>query len=293
VSRLDPTIDRAVLARLGFAGHDLATRDKIPLIRRFMAAEGDGLALDIGIGTGYTTYSVFGGRPAVCVDVYAPNLQDYRERVAAVTGARRPLCAVAQATALPFKSGAFRFILCSEVLEHLENDDAAVRELSRVLGTEGRAVITVPYAGLGFTTFLELCGIKTVHDFPGPEHHVRPGYDERSLGRLLGRHGLAIERHVYYFRFFTRLLADGVGLAHLLYQRAVHRRRAWTWSEAAASEGSWAFGLYRCVFPALWAVSRVDRLLWRMRGFGLIAAVTHQTEARADAPPRVPPPRLP
>jgi len=54
------------------------------------------------------------------------------------------------AVALPFKAGVFRFILCSEVIEHLENDDAAVQELARVLSKDGRAVITVPYTGMGF-----------------------------------------------------------------------------------------------------------------------------------------------
>ena len=195
-----------------------------------------------------------------------------------IPGARQPLCVVAQATALPFKEGVFRFVLCSEVLEHLEDDEAAVQELARVLVSEGRAVVTVPYTKLGFTSFLELCGVKTVHDFPGPEHHVRPGYDEGSLQGLLARHGLKVERHAYYLRFFTRLATDLVSLAHLLYQRIIHRRRAWTWSEAADAEGGIAFRLYTWVFPILWVFCRLDLLLGRVRGFGLVTAVRKRAE---------------
>jgi ubiquinone/menaquinone biosynthesis C-methylase UbiE len=270
---LDLASDQAVLGRLPLSAYDLPTRDKLPVIRELLPAVGAGLALDIGVGTGYTTYSVFGRRPTVCVDLDAANLRNYRDRVATATGRARPLCVVAQATALPLKAGSIRFVLCSEVLEHIADDDMATGEMARVLTSDGIAVITVPYTGLGFTSFLEFLGVKTVHDFPGPEHHVRPGYDERSLAAVLGRHGLEIARHAYYFRFFTRLVTDAVSIAHLLYQRIVHRRRAWTWADVTASEQSPVFRIYTLLFPLLWGVSRLDRLLRSMRGFGLVAKV--------------------
>jgi SAM-dependent methyltransferase len=265
-------LERAVLSQLTFAADDLASRDKIPVIRRLMAAEGAGLAVDIGSGMGFTTYAVFGERPTVCVDMDAANLRWYRERVAAVPGARRPLCVVGLAAELPLKGGVARYVLCSEVLEHLDDDARAVSEIARVLSPGGRAVVTVPYTGLGFTSFLERAGIPTVHDFPGPERHVRPGYDETSLGELLERHGLFVERAAFFLRLFTRLATDAVSLFHLAYQRAVHGRRAWTWSEAAGAQGSLAFRLYMVAFPVLRAWSSLDVLLRRRRGFALVLA---------------------
>jgi SAM-dependent methyltransferase len=262
--------------RSDVVAYDLATRDKLPVIRRLMACDEAGLALDIGIGTGYTTARVFGERPTVCVDTDLGNLRLYREYGASAPGVSRPMCVLADASALPFKPGAFRFVLCSEVLEHLDDDRGAVRELERVLAGDGRAVITVPYSGLGFTSFLELLGIKTVHDFPGPERHVRPGYDERTLERVLGDHGLQITQHEFYFRFFTRLAADGVSLAHLFYQRIVHGRRSWTWANAAEADGGLAFRLYVRVFPLLRAFAVLDRLLRSIRGFGFVVAVSKQ-----------------
>ncbi|HSB10356.1 MAG TPA: class I SAM-dependent methyltransferase [Blastocatellia bacterium] len=264
---------------IGVSAFDLATRDKIPVIKRLLAAEGDGLALDIGIGTGYTTQAVLGQRPTACVDLHAPNLDYFLRTKTAMNDLDETLCVVAPAWALPFRTGAFSFVLCSEVLEHLEDDDAAVGEIARVLADDGKAVITVPYTGLGFTGFLELFGIKTVHDFPGPERHIRPGYDEGSLRGLLARHGLEIERHAYYLRFFTKLAVDLVSLSHLIYQRVVHRRRAWTWSEAAEAEGGVAFRLYEWFFPLLLAFCRLDGALGRFRGFGLVAAVRKRGRA--------------
>lgn len=268
-----PPVKSSVLECLRLSTYDLPTRDKIPVIQQLMKADGPGLAIDIGVGTGFTTYSIFGERPTVAVDVDTANLKIYRDRVRSVVGARPPLCVAALATALPFKEHVFTFALCSEVMEHLEDDDLAAHELERLLAPGATAVITVPYTGLGFTSFLELLGVKTVHDFPGPEFHVRPGYDETSLARLLHRHGLSLERHAYYFRFFTRLATDFVSLAHIWYQRLVHGRRAWTWSHVTAMEKSPVMQIYMRVFPILWAVSRLDRMLRSRRGFGLVAVV--------------------
>lgn len=280
MSRAGAAVEAEVLAELRLSAYDLPTRDKIPVIRGLLAPGGEGLALDIGLGTGYTTYRVFGDRPTVCVDIDQGNLRLYRERLGRVAGARPPFCVAAAATALPFRAGAFRWVLASEVFEHLEDDDGAAAELARVLAPDGVAIVTVPYTGLGFTSFLELLRIKTVHDFPGPERHVRPGYDEAALGRLVGRHGLRATAHRYYFRLFTRLTTDLVSLAHIAYQRLVHGRRAWTWADVAGAEDGVAFRVYRAGFPVLWAVSRLDCLLARFRGFGLVAAI-----ARREASP--------
>jgi SAM-dependent methyltransferase len=247
---------------------DLATVDKVPVIQRLMGPVTGSMALDIGCGTGYTTRRVFGTARTVYLDGHQPNLLYCEESAAEDAG--EVFCVLSDAICLPFASETFDYILCSEVFEHLKDDDAAVAEIARVLSPKGRLVITVPYSGIGFASFLELCGIKTVHDYPGPEFHVRPGYDEESMGALLGRHGLEIEQSAFYFRFFTRLMADGVSLAHIAYQRLVHRRTSWTWAEAMEAEGGLAAGLYRKLFPVLRAAMTFDRLLAGRRGFGLV-----------------------
>lgn len=267
--------NQAVLRGFGLAASDLPTQDKIPVIRELMKVDAPELALDIGVGLGYTTRSVFGDQPTVCVDLHEANLHYLRARVAAVAGTRPPLCVVARATALPFRAGVFQFILCSEVLEHIEDDDSAAEEIARALADDGRGVITVPYTGIGPTSFLDLLKIKTVHDYPGPEHHVRAGYDERSLLRLLNAHGLEVTQFAFYFRFFTRLTTDGISLFHLMYQRLVRRRTAWNWSDVAADEDSLTLRVYSRVFPLLSSARWLDKWLAQRRGFGLVAAFRH------------------
>ena len=48
------------------------------------------------------------------------------------------------ATALPFRSGSFDAVVCSETLEHIPDDGAAVAEIRRVLAPGGLLFVTVP-----------------------------------------------------------------------------------------------------------------------------------------------------
>lgn len=52
---------------------------------------------------------------------------------------------VADGTKLPFADGTIAQVVCSEVLEHVENDQGAISELGRVLKPGGTAYITVPH----------------------------------------------------------------------------------------------------------------------------------------------------
>jgi SAM-dependent methyltransferase len=45
---------------------------------------------------------------------------------------------------MPFPDGSYDFLLCNHVLEHVEDDRAAMRELARILRPGGVAVLTVP-----------------------------------------------------------------------------------------------------------------------------------------------------
>jgi SAM-dependent methyltransferase len=52
--------------------------------------------------------------------------------------------AVVDLKSLGVKSGGVGTIVCSEVLEHIDDDQAALRELSRALRPGGRLILTVP-----------------------------------------------------------------------------------------------------------------------------------------------------
>lgn len=59
---------------------------------------------------------------------------------------------VVDAMQLPFKSNIFSHAICSEVLEHIEDDLAVIKELARILNKpSGCLVITVPHRRCYFT----------------------------------------------------------------------------------------------------------------------------------------------
>lgn len=251
---------------------DIPTRDRVPVLRQLIrTAESSGWALDVGAGAGYTTRTILAGLPTICIDLHEANLRYFRAQGAKLGGAI-PHCVVADATALPFKQGSFQLVLCTEVLEHIEDDDAAVSEIARVLASGGRGVISVPHAGLRFNGLLQLLGVPTVHDAPGPEHHVRPGYDADGLAAVLDSHGLRVQHVEYCLRLFSKLMTDVVSLCHLAYQRVRHGRSSWNWSDVMQDERSLPLRLYAAIFPMIWGISRLDGLIRNRRGFGLVVA---------------------
>ncbi|MFC1489416.1 class I SAM-dependent methyltransferase, partial [Thermodesulfobacteriota bacterium] len=52
---------------------------------------------------------------------------------------------VSDAIHLPFKPGVFSHTICSEVLEHIEDDQKAIKELARVMKPSSRLIITFPH----------------------------------------------------------------------------------------------------------------------------------------------------
>ena len=88
------------------------------------------------------------------------------------------------ALALPFPDATFDRVIASEVLEHIPDDVAAMRELARVLRPGGTMAVTVPH-----------CGPEAVNWALSDEYHDTPGghvriYRRSTLERRLGLAGL-------------------------------------------------------------------------------------------------------
>ena len=103
----------------------------------------------------------------------------------------RWLIAQADVTKLPFASGIFDAVICSEVLEHIEDNRTAVAELVRVLKPGGDLVVTVPRFGPE-----RICWAlsRAYHREPGG--HIRI-YRKGELLSLLERAGTRCRRIRY------------------------------------------------------------------------------------------------
>lgn len=115
----------------------------------------------------------------------------------------------ADALRLPLGTEKADAALVMDVLEHLDDDAAAVRELARILVPGGRAFITVPADP----------GLWSAHDV-ALEHRRR--YTRESLSLLLSRNGLEIQ-HMWSWNVVLRPVV-------------MVRRKVTTRSPAAGSE---------------------------------------------------------
>lgn len=108
-------------------------------------------------------------------------------------------------TSIPFPDGQFDVVLALDVLEHIDDDTAAVHEIRRVLKPNGVAIIFVP-------AFMFLWGSTDIVS----EHKRR--YTELSFVSTLKRGGLEVVRSSY-FNFFLFLPITAVRLAARLFSR--------------------------------------------------------------------------
>ena len=84
-------------------------------------------------------------------------------------------------TNLTFDSRMFDLIICSHVLEHIEDDGSAMREMARVLRPNGRAIVLVP-VDMGRDTTYEDASITA------PSERLAPfGHPKSRSGKLLNR----------------------------------------------------------------------------------------------------------
>ena len=106
---------------------------------------------------------------------------------------------------LPFEDSSFDFITMLAVMEHLEDDEAMLKECSRLLRPGGGLFITVPswYA----KPVLEFLSYKLNLINPDEIRDHKRYYDRQDLFSLIERvDGLNLQNHVYFqWRFNNRI----------------------------------------------------------------------------------------
>ncbi len=96
----------------------------------------DGLILEVGSGL---SPMLGENRQVVYSDLSFSALKSLRQMQGG------SLCVGADALSLPFRTGAFSTVVCSEVIEHMPDDLAALREMARVMTDEGTLILTFPH----------------------------------------------------------------------------------------------------------------------------------------------------
>ena len=150
-------------------------------IQRFRPLDPEDLLIDAGCGTGILATEMTSQCRVVAVDDHEESLALTRPRVLSAGGEvlRSDL------SSIPLDDGCASAITALDVLEHLDDDDAAVREFSRLLEPGGLLVVTVPALMILWS------------DWDETLHHRRR-YDRKGLLRALSQPGLEILRCTYF-----------------------------------------------------------------------------------------------
>jgi SAM-dependent methyltransferase len=177
------------------------------------------------------------------VDISAPAVAKLRARGA---NAVRGLL-----SALPFRDGAFDLVCALDVVEHVDDEDGALAELSRVAAPGAAFLLSVPLHPSHWTAF---------DDFVGHRRRYEP---ERLLAKL-AEHGFRVgQSAVYGMRPQSSRLVD-FGMWFL-----VHRReRAMWWYNRVFMPLAVRFQKKLAFVPGMITSKKVDEILMVCRKLG-------------------------
>jgi ubiquinone/menaquinone biosynthesis C-methylase UbiE len=180
-----------------------------------LAVKKGDLALDAGCGFGrHSLEFLKRGARVFSMDLDMESLLKTRYSMAALHqqiygDAERQFTAHSgDALRLPFKDETFDRIICSEVMEHVDDDRAACAELTRVLKKDGLIAITVP------TFFSEIIyDALTYEYFTSPGGHIRK-YFPKELVEIMRSCGLEVYAigHRHAFHTIWWMIRSVVGL---------------------------------------------------------------------------------
>jgi SAM-dependent methyltransferase len=184
------------------------------------------------------------------VDISAPALAALRDRGGyAVLG---------EVSSLPFADGAFELVCALDIIEHVDDEDGALSELSRVASAGAVVLISTPLHPELWTAF---------DDFVG---HKRR-YEPLRLRAKLAQHHFVVERSaVFGMQPRSSLLLD-LGMWWLMHNR---ERAMWWYNRALMPLGLWNQKKLRLV-PGLIDTDQVDEIL-------LVCRIQEKLRAPAD-----------
>ena len=152
------------------------------------------LVLDVAAGTGYgSALLAKAARRVWAMDLDAEAVRCAR----AFSGSENLLFLTGEATCLPFSNASMELVVALEVLEHVSNPEALVRELARVVRADGVVVISTPDKAI----------YSDARQYTNP-FHVHEFYFE-ELVALLGRHFSHVQLMRQQIRAGSLIVADG------------------------------------------------------------------------------------
>ncbi len=165
--------------------------------------------LDAGCGAGaYTMYAATIGSTSIGISSDKQNNQnaEYRAGILRIPNTKFITADLGNLGNLRSEIGMFDQILCLDTIEHIQNDEKLIDNLSSVLKPGGRILLTTPYKN-----YRHLINDRLSECEDGG--HIRWGYTYEEIKKLFNKYGLDVESEEYISGFISQQLTN---LARLL-----------------------------------------------------------------------------
>lgn len=116
----------------GRVGSDIWANSRLKVVGELVKGKNNRI-LDLGCGPGYMGALFARENNVLFGDYDAKNLVKINGEGIVLDGKR-----------LPFKDDVFDYVICADVLEHIDEDDKVLENIYRVIKRGGKAIITVP-----------------------------------------------------------------------------------------------------------------------------------------------------
>lgn len=173
---------------------------------------------------------------------------------------------------LPFADAEFDRVVVVDMLEHVADEAAFASELARVTRPRGRLIVNTPHRKETALRRLR----EAIGQTDEKHGHVRPGYTPESLSAALSPR-FTLDRCRTYSRFFSEAVDTAInwGVARLG-KKSSAKGMVVTASDLERHRK--AFRAYSLVYPAVWAISRLDGLMPWASGYMLLATLTRRED---------------
>ncbi len=173
---------------------------------------------------------------------------------------------------LPFSDASFDRVVVVDMLEHVPDELAFVRELARVTRPGGLLVVNTPHEKRSTLRRLR----HAIGQTDARHGHLRAGYTAERLHAILSSY-FDLEQHRTYSRFFSEAVDAGLnwGLDRLGKDSSA-KGMVVTGKDLSRHRAS--FLAYSAVYPLVWGLTRLDRLV-PASGYMLVASARRRSEA--------------
>lgn len=225
---------------------NINVRMRAPALTMLGVRPGDRV-LDAGCGLGYFLLALQGkGAELHGIDVSPASVQYVREHIT-------PHARTGSVERIPYPDNTFDRVLFCEVIEHVEDDARALREIRRVLKPDGRLVVTTPsLRGLRATSALKQLG-----HHHGGEFHYRDGYEPEKLEGLLTANGYRVLETQQRIFLLSELIMELTKVAFLF-----RRKRFEAQSELLEAQGTPSYAILRMILPIILPLCRLEDALF-------------------------------